>query len=284
MAVNSNALLRYEQLEELITLIYGDIKGKATSAHTHSATDITETTTKRFVTDIEKAAWNAKISQDQLDQALNTLVSGLTWKGSFATLKEIQALENPQDGWFAIATEGTNTFYVYESETNEWQSLGGIMLPGVATETSNGLMTAEMVKKLASLSNYTLPVATTDTLGGVKSGSIIYVSSDGTLQIDTSKVITDAERTKWNTAATEASSALSKANSNATSITSLTTRMSTAESTISTQGTKIGTLETTATSHAAKITAVENRATELEGKVVYISSTDIASLVANAKA
>lgn len=252
---NINAILKYEQLEELITLVYQDIKKKAALSHVHAAGDITETSSKRFVTDSEKASWNAKITQAQLDSALNTLASGLTWKGSFATLAEIQALPNPKDGWFAIATTGINTFYVYESESAKWQDLGGLMLPGVATETANGLMTKEMVVKLASLSNYTLPKATSSVLGGVKSGTVITVDSNGVLQIDTTKVVSTAEKNTWNAAATNATNALSEISKTNANVSSATTRVSN----------------------------LETRATNLEGKMIYITSADITGLVDSTK-
>lgn len=255
MAANINAILKYEQLEELITLVYQDIKKKAALVHTHVAGDITETSSKRFVTDAEKTSWNARITQQQLDSALNTLASGLTWKGSYATLAEIQALPNPQDGWFAIATTGINTFYVYESQSGSWQDLGGLMLPGVATETSNGLMTKEMVKKLASLSNYTLPKATASVLGGVKSGSIITVDSNGVLQIDATKIVSTAEKNTWNKAATDATNALSEISKTNANVSNAVTRVSN----------------------------LETRTTTLEGKMVYITSADIGALVEQTK-
>lgn len=255
LMANMNAILKYEQLEELVTLIYQDIKKTATTEHEHSAENIIESTTKRFVSDSEKASWNARITQSQLDSALNTLASGLTWKGSFATLAEIQALQNPKDGWFAIATTGINTFYIYESEIGSWQDLGGLMLPDVATETSNGLMSKEMVIKLAELSNYTLPKATASVLGGVKSGTVITVDSNGVLQIDTAKIVTTTEKNTWNQAAADGAEALSE--------------ISKTNANVSNAITRVGNLET--------------RATNIEGKLVYITSVDISSLVETSK-
>lgn len=251
----SNAILQYEQLQQLILQIYEDIKKKSNIEHNHLATDITENSSKRFVSDSEKNSWNAKITQAQLDGALNSLTSGLSWKGSFSTLTEIQAIPNPQDGWFTIKTSGENVFYIYESSTNSWQDLGGLMLPGVATSTANGLMTKEMVNKLAQLHNYTLPKASASILGGVKSGSIITIGSDGDLQIDTSKVISSAERTKWNKAGTDATEALNK----------------------------IANTDANLASAVQRVSSVETRTTALEGKMTYISSADIETLVEVAK-
>lgn len=55
----------------------------------------------------------------------------------------------------------------------------------VATQSSNGLMSAIDKQKLDNLSNggnnYILPIASSTVLGGVKIGSNLYVSSDGTI-------------------------------------------------------------------------------------------------------
>lgn len=50
-----------------------------------------------------------------------------------------------------------------------------------ATSAHYGLMSSEDKVKLDSLSNYSLPTATSDTLGGVKVGSGLSIAEDGTL-------------------------------------------------------------------------------------------------------
>lgn len=62
----------------------------------------------------------------------------------------------------------------------------------VATTTKNGLMSKEDKDKLDGLENYSLPIATADTLGGVKVGSglsitdgILSATAGGSLKIDT---------------------------------------------------------------------------------------------------
>ena len=62
----------------------------------------------------------------------------------------------------------------------------------VATTTSNGLMSKKDKGKLDELENYSLPIATADTLGGVKVGSglsitdgILSATAGGNLKIDT---------------------------------------------------------------------------------------------------
>ena len=62
----------------------------------------------------------------------------------------------------------------------------------VATTTKNGLMSKEDKDKLDGLENYSLPIATADTLGGVKVGSglsiidgILSATAGGNLKVDT---------------------------------------------------------------------------------------------------
>lgn len=51
------------------------LSGKANTSHSHSANDITESATKRFVTDAEKSSWNAKASTAVATTSVNGLMS-----------------------------------------------------------------------------------------------------------------------------------------------------------------------------------------------------------------
>lgn len=53
-----------------------------------------------------------------------------------------------------------------------------------ATSTNAGVMSATDKRKLDSLSNYTLPVADSSTLGGIKIGSGLNIDSNGTVSVD----------------------------------------------------------------------------------------------------
>ncbi len=66
------------------------LSGKANSAHSHSATDISESTTKRFVTDSEKSTWNNKASTT----VATTSANGLMSSGDKSKLDGIQAGAN----------------------------------------------------------------------------------------------------------------------------------------------------------------------------------------------
>ncbi|MEF2600310.1 MAG: hypothetical protein U0M80_03380, partial [Fusobacterium mortiferum] len=69
--------------KEIIALI----KTKAESSHTHSADQVTETDSKKFVSPQEKKTWGDKVSQEQLTAAINTFASGLAFKGVYETLE-----------------------------------------------------------------------------------------------------------------------------------------------------------------------------------------------------
>lgn len=202
--------------KEVITLI----KTKAESSHTHSADQVTETENKKFVSPQEKKTWSDKVSQEQLTAAINTFASGLAWKGVYETLEALKsAIPAPKEGYFVIVTQeptyqNKNTMLIYEAEeVNDWQELGDLFLPGNATQSSDGLMSKEDKKKLDGLNNYTLPVANTTTLGGVKAknGGPITIGGDGTIDIATEKLVGTGEREKWNKATTDSASALQQA-------------------------------------------------------------------------
>lgn len=58
-----------------------------------------------------------------------------------------------------------------------------ILSMGAADAANNGYMTSAQAAKLAGLSNYTLPVATSGVLGGVKIGAGVLVTQDGTISV-----------------------------------------------------------------------------------------------------
>ncbi|MDO5789191.1 MAG: head fiber protein [Fusobacterium sp.] len=261
---NGNKLIDEVAYDLLAREVIALIKTKANSSHTHSADQVTETDTRKFVTTQEKADWNAKITQQQLDQAIQTLASGLAFKGVYETLDALNTgITQPQEGYMVIVTKeptysGKNTILIYEGEpTNAWQTVGELFVPGLATTTQDGLMSKTDKAKLDGLENYNLPVANTTRLGGVKQGSNITIAEDGTIsthapyshpdnhpatmitQDTTHRFTTDTEKTKWNQAATDATaakntaeSALQKATTNEENISALGGRVTEIETTL----------------------------------------------------
>lgn len=242
----------YELLaKELATLI----GGKAAKVHTHTADQVTETTDRKFVTPAEKTTWGGKVSQEQLQQAIQTFSSGLAWKGVHETLAALKtAIPQPKEGDFVIVIkeptyQSKNTLLIYEgTPANKWETVGELFIPGKATQTADGLMSKEDKQKLDGLHNYTLGVATTTNLGGVKAtaGNAVTIGTDGAIGIADARTVQNGERDKWNKGATDAASALEKATAaepkleaviaesakNKSDLTALTGRVGTAESDI----------------------------------------------------
>ena len=81
-----------------------------------------------------------------------------------------------------------NTFVTKENLTRFKTKLDEKLQEKVSVEEGKGLSsndyTAEEKKKLAGLQNYTLTKASSDTLGGIKVGTGLQVSEDGTLSAD----------------------------------------------------------------------------------------------------
>lgn len=184
MAVN-NKIVTQEAYDLLAKELIGLIKTKANIDHTQLASTIIETDEKNFVSNTEKQGWNEKVTKEQLDDAVKTLASGLTWKGTFANLNEAkEKLLNPKSGWAIITTDGKNAMYIYEQEEGEvgkWEQLGDILLPSNATQTQAGLMSADDKKKLDNITD--------------------------------EKLIQDGEKDKWNKASIDATSSLEKISS-----------------------------------------------------------------------
>lgn len=67
----------------------------------------------------------------------------------------------------------------------------GVSERGNATQSAAGYMSAADKTKLDGLSNYTLPVATTARLGGVKAGSGVEVDNSGTISVPTATATND---------------------------------------------------------------------------------------------
>lgn len=170
----------------------------------HDASVITETSEKKFVSDTQISRWNDTYTKSEVDNKMATVTSGLTWRGSFQTIEELNQVEDPQDGWFAIvvndpSTEMKNILFVYESaEPAGWKKLGEILAPGIVTEDTDGLMSAAMYKEhkkygsdISSLQGTVedfktgvgLPVSSSEKAGLVKIGANVNVAEDGTISV-----------------------------------------------------------------------------------------------------
>lgn len=76
------------------------------------------------------------------------------------------------------------TFTLYGKNTSVGHSLTFDVTLRGATDSKAGVMTAADKVKLDSLSNYTLPIADSSTLGGIKIGSGLNIDSNGVVSVD----------------------------------------------------------------------------------------------------
>ena len=266
----------YELLaKELATLI----GGKAAKVHTHTADQVTETEQRKFVTLQEKTDWSGKVTQDQLQQAIKTFSSGLAWKGVHDTLEALKtAIPTPKEGDFVIVIKeptygNKNTLLIYEGEpSNKWQTVGELFVPGKATSTSDGLMSKEDKQKLDGLHNYTLGVATTTTLGGVKAtaGNAVTIGTDGAIGIADARTVQTGERDKWNKAGTDATDALGQLATLSPKVTAVVAETA--------QNKKDITALTT------RVTTAESKITALEGKTQVMTTTEAQAIIDKYKA
>ena len=91
-----------------------------------------------------------------------------------------------------IATSSTDIVKLLMTKVDETQS---DLTIGHATSTLAGVMSANDKAKLDSLSNYKLPVASATALGGIKLGSGLSATTDGTVSVSADVVAGSVE---WN--------------------------------------------------------------------------------------
>ena len=118
---------------------------------------------------------NLKIDENGVVSATDTNTTYTTMKGATSSTAGTSGLvPAPQRGQQNSFLKGDGTWGTVESATY-----------GEATQEQSGLMSASDKTKLdnieANANNYTLPVATTTRLGGVKAGNNITISGDGTI-------------------------------------------------------------------------------------------------------
>lgn len=271
-AIESGKLIDEKVYDETVKVIFEEIKKRAVAEHTHNADAITDGTNKSIPTKAKQEEWNKKVTTEQLNAAVNAFASGLAWKGVHTNLAELnKAIPTPKEGYFVIVTQeptynNKNTMLIYEAEeVNKWQTIGEIFVPGKATQQADGLMSKEDKKKLDDLHNYTLPVANVNTLGGVKAkqGGTITIDSNGVVDINAEKVISNEERAKWNKAATDVVTAQNTAN----------TANETANNALN-----------KANANEGKINTANGKITELEGKFVYLTTQEAQAIINKYKA
>jgi hypothetical protein len=157
---------------------------------THPATMITEDTTHRFTTDAEKTTWNNKAPTT----AVTTTTNGLMIAADKLKLDGIAANANnythPATHPATMITEDTTHRFVTDTEKTTWN---GKASTAIVTTSTNGLMIASDKTKLdgiaAGATNYTHPATHPATM----------ITEDATRRF-----VSDTEKTTWNNKASTA--------------------------------------------------------------------------------
>lgn len=134
-------------------------------------------------------------------QQLTSALNGLAWRPVVNDVTALKALQAPREGW-TVSINTTNAIYRFDDDNKATADEGediiipddktsgawvriGTTIYSAATNKTDGLMSAADKAKLdgiaAEANKYELPVAKADTLGGVKVGTGLSVTTDGTL-------------------------------------------------------------------------------------------------------
>lgn len=263
-AVEAGKLIDEKVYDETVKVIFEEIKKRAVAGHTHDADSITDGTNKTIPTKAKQAEWDKKVTTEQLNAAVNTFASGLAWKGVHETLDALnKAITAPKEGDFVIVTKeptynSKNTLLIYEgTPTNKWQTVGELFMPGIATQSADGLMSKTDKKKLDGLQNYTHPANHPATM----------ITED-----DTHKFVTATEKTNITTA-------LNTANAAKTAAATADGKAVTAQNTANTAKTTADSALTKANANEGKINTANGKITELEGKFVYLTTTEAQAII-----
>ena len=194
--------------------------GAATSSHTHTASNITEDTDHRFVTDTQISTWNAKANNTIATQSSNGLMSGADKKKLDGIEANANNYTHPGSHPATMITEDTTHRFVTDAEKNTWNAKAST---AVVSTIANGLMTKEDKAKLDGIApnanNYVHPTN--------HDASIIIEDA-------THRFVTDTQISTWNNKAdnTVASSTTNglMSSTDKNTLTSLNNRVKTLES------------------------------------------------------
>lgn len=133
---------------------------------THPASMITQDSTHRFVTDVEKQTYEDKYTKNEVDNKLSALETKIDWKESVETYDDIETTyPSPEDGW-TVNVNDTDITYRYDGTS--WIAISANSIP-LATSNVDGKMSKTDKAKLDGIAsganNYVHPTYTSRTSG-----------------------------------------------------------------------------------------------------------------------
>ena len=180
---------------------------------THPASMITQDSTHRFVTDVEKQTYEDKYTKNEVDNKLSALETKIDWKESVETYDDIETTyPSPEDGW-TVNVNDTDITYRYDGTS--WIAISANSIP-LATSSVDGKMSKTDKAKLDGIAsganNYVHPAYTSRTSGLYK----VTVDSTGHVSNATAVAKSDitalgipAQDTTYSNATTSASGLMS---------------------------------------------------------------------------
>ena len=133
---------------------------------THPASIITQDSTHRFVTDVEKQTYEDKYTKNEVDNKLSALETKIDWKESVETYDDIETTyPSPEDGW-TVNVNDTDITYRYDGTS--WIAISANSIP-LATSNVDGKMSKTDKAKLDGIAsganNYAHPTYTSRASG-----------------------------------------------------------------------------------------------------------------------
>lgn len=150
----------------------------------------------KFIRDEEPNILALSSNKKVIDGALYVATdTGSMWLGVAENrLLQINAANLDKDTTYTIHKSG-NTIFFQDSNGTVTKITDDNTIYDDATDTTAGLMSAADKKKLDSIqegaNEYELPIASSTTLGGVKAGTNVTITEDGTLSADEQMTIID---------------------------------------------------------------------------------------------
>ena len=137
-----------------------------THPSTHPASMITQDSTHRFVTDVEKQTYVDKYTKNEIDNKLSSLEKNTDWKEAVETYDDIETTyPSPEDGWTVNVNDNDIT---YRYDGTKWIAISANSIP-LATSSLDGRMSKSDKAKLDGIATgankYTHPSYTSRTSG-----------------------------------------------------------------------------------------------------------------------